>query len=204
MGTKDRKQREKEQLKERILKAAREIFFEKGFHNTSIRNIADQIEYSPGTIYLYFKDKDAIFHELHKEGFQLLRNSKMQVLQEIKDPFERLIAMGKGYLDFAQENPDYYDLMFVITNPMEALEDKECWLEGQSAFDILVSVVDECIKQGRFKGHDAENLAYTVWSTLHGMVTINIRGRCMVISEEKRDHIASQGFEALIMLLEKS
>ncbi|WPP50417.1 TetR/AcrR family transcriptional regulator [Catalinimonas niigatensis] len=204
MGTKDRKLREKEQLREQILKAAREIFFEKGFQDTSIRNIADRIEYSPGTIYLYFKDKDAIFHELHKEGFQLLRKNKMQVLQHIEDPFERLIAMGKGYLEFARENPDYYDLMFIITNPMEALEDKECWQEGQTAFDILVQVVADCIQQGRFQGHNAENLAYTIWSAMHGMVTINIRGRCMVITEDKRDHITSLGMETLVMLLEKS
>ncbi len=204
MGIKDRKQREKEQLQEHILKAARDLFLEKGFEDTSIRNIADKIEYSPGTIYLYFKDKDAIFHELHKEGFQLLKQDKFQVLHTVTDPFERLIAMSKGYLEFAKENPDYYDLMFVITNPMEALEDKECWQEGQGAFDILVQVVSACIQEGRFEGHNAENLAYTIWSALHGMVTIDIRGRCVVVSEGKRDHIASIGFETLIMLLEKN
>lgn len=203
MGTRDRKEREKEQLKESILKAAREIFIEKGYEQTSIRNIADRIEYSPGTIYLYFKDKDSIFHALHQEGFVLLRQ-QMQVLQAVEDPFERLKAMGKIYLSFAEEHPDFYDLMFIIRAPMNALEEKDCWQEGLSAFGMLVQVVEECIGAGRFKGQDAEELSYVIWASLHGMVAITIRDRCHVISEEKRDGIEMIGLERFIQLLSKS
>ena len=60
MGVADRKEREKTEMQKRILDAARVLFLEKGFEKTSIRNIADLIEYSPGTIYLYFKDKNEI------------------------------------------------------------------------------------------------------------------------------------------------
>ena len=67
-----RKERQKEELRGKILQAAKELFMKKGFEDTSIRNIAEKIEYSPTTIYLYFKDKDDIFCELHKEGFILL------------------------------------------------------------------------------------------------------------------------------------
>lgn len=67
-----RKQREKEEMRALILDAARKIFLEKGYEHTSIRNIAEKIEYSPGTIYLYFKEKDEIFHALHEEGFRRL------------------------------------------------------------------------------------------------------------------------------------
>ena len=56
-----------------ILDAARSIFLEKGFEQASIRNIAEKIEYSPGTIYLYFRDKDEIFHALHEEGLKEVR-----------------------------------------------------------------------------------------------------------------------------------
>ena len=182
-----------------ILDAAREIFIDKGYEQTSIRNIADRIEYSPGTIYLYFKDKDTIFHELHKEGFQLLRQ-KMEVLFAVSDPFERLKAMGRVYLQFAKEHPDFYDLMFLQQAPMNALE-TACWQEGESSFGILVHVVGECIQAGRFKGHENETLAFVIWSALHGMVTNNIRGRCMVISEEKRERIEEMGLEAFIKII---
>lgn len=200
MGTKDRKEREREELKGLILKAAREIFLEKGYDQTSIRNIADRIEYSPGTIYLYFKDKDTIFHALQQEGFQLLKQ-QIAVLQAVKDPFERLMAMGRIYLDFAMECADYYDLMFVIRAPMNVLKEDDCWDEGQSAFDLLIHVVQECMQQGRFKGHDVEELSYVIWATLHGMATIAIRERRRVVSEEKREKIEKLGFESFGKML---
>ena len=55
MGVADRKEREKEEMKTKILEAAKKLFLDHGFEKTSIRNIAEEIEYSPGTIYLYFK-----------------------------------------------------------------------------------------------------------------------------------------------------
>ena len=72
MGITARKAKEKEDLKRAILDAARELFLEQGYDRTSMRMIAQRIAYSPTTIYIYFKDKDAIFHALHTEAFQLL------------------------------------------------------------------------------------------------------------------------------------
>jgi AcrR family transcriptional regulator len=63
----NRKERQKEELRGKILEAAKALFIERGFEETSIRNIAEKIEYSPTTIYLYFKDKDDIFYSLHQE-----------------------------------------------------------------------------------------------------------------------------------------
>src|SRR5687768_17234721 len=98
-----RKQREKEEMRQLILEAARVIFLEKGYDQTSIRNIAEKIEYSPGTIYLYFKEKDEIFHALHEEGFSRLIE-QMQPLRFVENPYERLKAMGRIYMKFAQDN----------------------------------------------------------------------------------------------------
>ena len=61
MGIPDRKEREKQELRDLILKEARALFLEEGFEKTSLRKIAERIEYSPTTIYLYFKDKNEQF-----------------------------------------------------------------------------------------------------------------------------------------------
>ena len=89
MGVAERKEREKEVLREQILAAAKTLFLEKGVEKTSIRNIADLIEYSPGSIYHYFKDKDEIFYALHQGGFQQLM-SKMLVINDLPNPMDRL------------------------------------------------------------------------------------------------------------------
>lgn len=202
MGINERKEREKEELQKSILTAAREVFLEKGFDQTSIRSIAQKIEYSPTTIYLYFKDKDAILYALHTEGFQLL-TSKMEVLNSVENPFERLKAMGRIYLQFAMEYSDYYDLMFVQNSPMHKLdEDDETWKEGMSAFDGLRWTIQQCIEQNYLPFEDAEVSAYMVWSAMHGMINLYDRGRCKVVDEHKREHIVELAFAEFLKLLD--
>src|SRR6185369_9482851 len=119
-----RKERQKEELKGKILEAAKDLFMQRGFEETSIRNIAERIEYSPTTIYLYFKDKDDIFYALHREGFVVL-NQYFRALEHVTEPFERLKAICKAYITFAIENKEFYDLMFIIRSPMKSLDKKE-------------------------------------------------------------------------------
>lgn len=199
-----RRQREKENIRSRILQEARLLFFEKGYDNASIRNIAERIEYSVGTIYLHFKDKDSIFHALQLEGFTMLMD-KMQVLESVEHPFERLKAMGTIYLDFAKKNPELYDLMFILRAPMNCLEEHEGWLEGKKTFDFLIRIVQECQEIGQFKNHaDAETLAFSIWASVHGIAALNIRGRCRVVSEEKRETIDVKAYRDYITMLAKS
>jgi AcrR family transcriptional regulator len=202
MGTKERKEREREQLKEHILTAARELFFALGYEATSLRGIAEKVEYSPGTIYLHYKDKDAIFHDLQREGFSLL-NQQMQVLLAVGDPFERLKAMGRVYMDFAKKYPDYYDLMFVIRAPMRALEEDEDWIEGQTAYHFLNYVVKECQAKGYFAGSDLETFSYYVWATMHGIITLGKHGRNKVLCEATRNYIEEHAFQEFVKQLEK-
>lgn len=201
MGINERKEREKELLQKSILTAAREVFLEKGFDQTSIRSIAQRIEYSPTTIYLYYKDKDAILFALHSEGFLLL-GSKLEVLYSVENPYERLKAMGRIYLQFAADYPDYYDLMFVQKSPMNNLEDDEMWKEGASAFEGLKATIQQCIDEGYLPFTDAETGAYVVWATMHGMCTLYDRGRCKVLDPEKSEKIVDLGFEEFIQMMD--
>ena len=100
MGVKERKERDRQEMRETILQSAHHLFIDKGFEDVSIRNIAEAIEYSPATIYLYFKDKNEIFYALHGEAFKKF-NEFLSVLATIKDPFKRLIKMGEKYMEFA-------------------------------------------------------------------------------------------------------
>jgi AcrR family transcriptional regulator len=79
MSTIDRKAKEKEALKALILKGAKKLFVEKGIEHTTIRNIAEEINYSVGTVYVYFKDKNDILHDLHTIGFQELDSYFMEL-----------------------------------------------------------------------------------------------------------------------------
>lgn len=191
-------------MRQLILEAARVIFLEKGFHQTSIRTIAEAIEYSPGTIYLYFKDKNEIFHSLHEEGFGRLL-IQMQPLEHVSEPFERLKAMGRVYMDFALQNKDFYDLMFIMNAPIDSEKNMEKWEMGNRTLNYLKAVLRDCQKTGRFKGYDVEYLSFTIWSSLHGMCALYCRERCQAYHEQNitADSLMKTGYEYYVRMLEK-
>lgn len=200
----DRKAREKEALKELILKGAKKLFLEKGIEQTTIRNIADEIDYSVGTVYVYFKDKNAILHDLHSLGFQEL-GGYFQELFTIEDAMERLKKMGFMYIKFAIENSEMYDLMFNVKAPMEFLEncDNEDWDEGTKTFSLVKKTIEDCINNGHFIGHSVEPLSFMVWSLVHGMCCLEIRHRTKGVKFSNPNTILFDGYNEFLKMLEK-
>ena len=112
MGITERKTRQKQALRERILDAARRIVVREGFAALSMRKIADAIEYSPATLYLYFASRDEIARALCTEGYaQLL--ATFEPLAQIADPADRLKAMAHAYVGFGVAHPQTYRLIFM-------------------------------------------------------------------------------------------
>src|SRR5215475_8308543 len=118
MGIAERKGKQKLEIRKQILDASMKLFIEEGFDNVTIRKIADLIEYSPTTVYLYFKDKNEIFYSLHEMGFQKFAMMN-QPLTQIANPITRLHKMGETYIDFGLANPEFYDVMFIQRAPMK-------------------------------------------------------------------------------------
>ena len=202
MGISDRKEREKEEMKRRILESAKKLFLDLGYEKTSIRGIAEDIEYSPATIYLYFKDKNELLFALHQEAFVEFAKTFEKVVH-IADPFERLVRLGREYLAFAFSNPELYELMFLLTAPMETLEIREdVWEDGKGVYVALEILIAECQAAGHFEGADVSELSMMVWATVHGLVTIQLRKRCTMFEEGERDARIEGGLNSLIRMLE--
>jgi AcrR family transcriptional regulator len=178
MGISDRKKRQKADMKKAILDAAMSLFVEEGYDSVSIRKIAERIEYSPSTIYLYFRDKDEILFELHNLGFAELRKRQLEV-QSITDPKERMLAHGRAYLQFALENRESYDIMFLSRSPAKFIKKYKEWDCGNEAFALLMKNVQECIEAGYFAGQTPEGVAFLLWSAVHGMASLVIRQRLL-------------------------
>jgi AcrR family transcriptional regulator len=182
MGIKDRKERQKQEIKRLILDTARKLFLEEGFEKVTLRHLAGKIEYSPATIYLYFKDKDEILFELHQEGFRELIKRKESVAG-IRDPLERLRAFAEVYLNFALENPEYYDLMFIMRSPIRCIQNENTVDIGMRSYDMLKRTVQECIDAGLIASAGADVVAFALWSSMHGMISLLVRNRCIMFEE---------------------
>lgn len=205
MGTSERKAKEKEELKTLILRAAKKLFVEKGIEQTTIRNIANAIEYSVGTVYVYYKDKNDILHELHTQGFKQL-GGEMRILFNVADPMERIKALGRVYLGFALENPDMYDLMFNMKAPIDFLDSvhNEEWNEGKAAFEVLKDTVKQCMDKGFFTGHEVEPLSFAIWSMVHGMASLHISQRVKGVCISNPESMVVKGYEEFVALLDKA
>ncbi|MGB3777467.1 MAG: TetR/AcrR family transcriptional regulator [Tunicatimonas sp.] len=194
MGISERKEREKAEMRELILSTAAEIFLDNGFEKTSIRNIAEAIEYSPATIYLYFKDKNDLFFALSEEGFRRFFEHLKRIPQDVP-PIEKLRHLGSLYLEFALNNPAYYDLMFILRAPMATEENEVSWNLGKKNHEVLTNLVDECLAHGHFKGQNPDQVAFMLWSFVHGLVSFRIRDRMKMYDPTKHDEITNGAFD---------
>jgi AcrR family transcriptional regulator len=201
MGIAERKQKEKQEMHRRILDGARKVFLEKGYEQTSMRNIAAEISYSPGLIYFYFKDKSEIFYELHKEGFDMFLR-QMKVLDNVTDPFERLKAMGRAYIQFARDNKDYYNLMFIVEEPAKTPEAGGFKI-AQEAIDNLSSVIRQCQQKGRFKAMDTDYFTFMILSAMHGICALFCKDRTASFPNRTNEELMQHGYDCLVALLEK-
>src|SRR5690242_280593 len=111
MGTKERRDRERQELRQAILAASREIAAREGWQAVSMRKVAERIEYSPPTIYEHFASKEALLLELMREGFRLLMERVQAGDSAAAAPEARIMALARGYWEFAWEHPELYQVM---------------------------------------------------------------------------------------------
>jgi AcrR family transcriptional regulator len=176
MGVKERKAREKRYLRQEILDAASELFVKEGYENVSMRRIADRIEYSPTTIYLYFKDKAELLESICQETFAKLIERLSEITEQPGDPVQRLKRGLLAYIEFGLENPHHYRSTFMT--PFPEGFDKEKYVRpdapGIQAFDFMRRCVYDCVAGGKFKIKDAELASQTLWAGIHGVTSLLI------------------------------
>jgi AcrR family transcriptional regulator len=179
MGIQERRQREKDELRDLILDAARELFAERGYDAVTMRGIAERIEYSPTAIYLHFQDKESLFRAICDADFGALAG-RFQTIGRIEDPIERIRAIGRAYAGFAQSHPNHYRLMFMTPSPADMCPD-ESTLQRQGnpeedAYAFLKLAVEEAIREGRLRDHlvDPDLVSQVLWAGIHGVVSLRI------------------------------
>jgi len=198
MGIAERKEQEKSEMRGLILKTAMNLFLDKGFENITIRNIAEKIEYSPATIYLYFKNKDEILFVLQREGFEKLYEHQISSLK-LDDPLKRLHKHGEAYIQFALENSEYYDLMFMMRGPVKEMQDINNCDIGLKSYELLKTNVEECMEAGLFPRTDIDVAAFSLWSYVHGIASLIIRGGGIMFPEERINYIVEEALNFMLV-----
>lgn len=179
MGSKERRDRERQDTRERILDAARALFVERGIEATTMRAIAERLEYTAPAIYHHFADKDALIRELVLTDMRRLGAAFARV-ERIGDPVERMRRLGLTYVRFGLEYPQHYRLLFMTPDAKQGLEEEiHCEMElvpEQDAYRILHETVSEAIAAGRLGPayQDADRVAQICWASVHGLVSLHV------------------------------
>jgi TetR/AcrR family transcriptional regulator len=177
--TRARRAREKEERRQSILRAARETFFENGFHRATVDDVAERAEVSKGTVYLYFESKETILAHLLLGGLDELIG-ELELAYAAEQPLsadERLRRLGQAYVRFFEREPQYFRLLmatdrgrFRETVTTEVYQEVlEASIEG---LNWAVQAIEQGIKDSVFSRCDARQAAATLWATLNGVLDL--------------------------------
>lgn len=174
MGIADRRERERLELKEKILVAARDLFAREGYDAVTMRRLAEKIEYSTTAIYLHFKDKESLLAELMGRDFAAF-SAELARVARTADPIERMRRYGMAYVEFGLRHPNHYRLMFMTPRPPPH-PDQIAETPQENGYIALRDAVREAIDRGLLRPpfRDPEAVAQLMWAAMHGLVSLEI------------------------------
>ena len=176
MGIRERKEREKERRRQQIMVAAKKVFTDKGFSKATMDDIANEAELSPGTIYLYFKNKEELYASLSLRILQYLQIRVEHVLNtpDLK-PEQKLDAMMDAMYDVYEFDPLVIINMFHLQSS-ETLKNLSPELLSEikelsaKSIEGLATIFEEGIKKGVFVDKHPVALSDIFWALFSGVV----------------------------------
>lgn len=178
-GSELRRERQRAELREEILEAARELVNQRGAKALTMRAVASAVGYSPGALYEYFSSKNEILEALYFRGAEGLDGRTRQILAAAGPNATLLARMGlaaRAYRGYALEHPDLYRLIFTLQSPQAgALPTGQEY--GDSSFSALVGLVQEAGRRGEIADDEPLDLAAALWAFVHGFVMLELTGR---------------------------
>lgn len=172
-----RKEREKELRKELIIDAAEQVIDKTGFESATMDEIAEEAELAKGTLYLYFKNKTAIYLAICKRGSVLLNQRLGKVISHNLTGLEMVREMGNEYLSFIQENPRYFTAFGYyesILGDEEVASSKlaeECNEQAKEAMAFIIRALQIGIQDGSVKDEiDPHELGIILWGASKGVI----------------------------------
>ncbi|MFI5182798.1 MAG: TetR/AcrR family transcriptional regulator [Vicinamibacteria bacterium] len=193
MGVTERREREREEIRRKILDAARDLFATRGYDHVTMRAVAEAIEYSPTAIYHHFEDKDDLVRALCNEDFgRLLQAFRREAPPT--DPVEWIRQLGRAYARLGIETPNHYRFMFMT--PLRPDCTPEPGDPGEQSFEVLRTAVARAVETGAFRPGDPDTIAQVLWAGIHGAVALLITLRPDCWPRPPADDLVDQTIDA--------
>jgi AcrR family transcriptional regulator len=164
-------------LRDRLLESARKILLDEGQRNFSLRKIARETGVSATSIYLHFDSKDHLIHVLMEESIDQLNNRLEKSIQNSTDPIEKLNILARVYVEFALENTEEYQIIYMVSSDQMSRYPKEKFRKARRGYEIVTEVLEEGVRKNLLDEDRPRVAAYTFWAQLHGVISVVISRR---------------------------
>ncbi|WP_424359062.1 TetR/AcrR family transcriptional regulator [Methanocella sp. MCL-LM] len=151
MSIADRKEREKERRRTEIIDVAEKLFIQKGFDGVSVEDVAREAELASGTLYLYFRNKEALYYAVVLRGARIMNDMFRDAVSKGDSGAEKLLSVGRAFYAFSQQYPEYYKMFLYAQTPRFSVRDEHVEAVeaiGRENFGIMCS----CILEGASDG----------------------------------------------------
>jgi len=195
MSNRARTREEKEQRKRLILDAAKELFFTRGYRDTTIERITERAGVSTGTFYLYFKSKQEIYMTLYADGIELFQAMAQEAISwPGMSAIARLSAIAHAYFRFYTNHTEYFEILAFIHMYQADLKErsKMSAILDEKAIELLKiieAVIQQGIETGELTPMDTWKATNVLWGMMDGLVMLAERENLMVMGVTLEDLI---------------
>lgn len=169
MLTRNRSEDDKAKVRKAMLEAARELLVERGYDGLTLAEVGKRVGFTTTNVYRYFDNKNDLVYAAIEDAFVAFGERLEAAKQATENPFERIFALGRAYVQFAVDHPAPYYLMFV---------DKTDYLFGERVvpgvdkLGYLFEAVGEAMHAGAIRAGNVETTAHVLWGQLHGILML--------------------------------
>lgn len=202
MGISERKERERIRRRNDIIDAAEKVFFKNGIDSATMEQVAEEAELSKGTLYLYFKSKDDLHYAINLRAMEKLQAELKAVYNKNLKGAENLVEIGRAYIHFSIENPDYFKAILHFESADTGCLSEECCemiLKDNSPFVFLIEIIKQGVTDGTLRNDIPEKeLAALLWTQLVGVQQfIMFKSELVKVLDINHENLFTSFFEIL-------
>jgi AcrR family transcriptional regulator len=209
MGIQERKEREKERRRQQILVAAKNIFYKKGFNKTTMEDIASAAELSPGTLYLYFKNKDELFASLSLRilRYLLIRLEEVEKQKDLNS-WNRLELLQETICDVYEFDPLMFVKMFHLQSghtyqnltPQLQEEIREL---SRNSLHVIARLIEDAMDKKKMIKQSPGTLAEMIWAFFSGVVLFDANKKIIKNKDSDLKPALNIAFEIFLRGIQK-
>jgi len=181
MAPGERRKREKEQRRRIILRAARKLFFKRGYNPVTVSDIAKKVELSKGAIYLYFSSKEEICAQVLLDDIEKFHGEVLPIFEGGAGASEIFAEFAHMYVDFFLKDRELFRMFmnFMLhANNLNLPDDtnKRIIRETNKAVSVTENIFQYGIDKGEFtlRKEDIRTMRNTFWGMLNGIISLHL------------------------------